>query len=201
MAGPLRVNVADGWYHCMHRGIERRLIFCDDVDCRHFLSLLGDMVDRYRVRVHAYCLLGNHYQAIIQTPDANLSKGMQWLGLSYSSWFNARYNRAGPLFQGRFRSVPVEAGGVDESRLEKFRDVVGIGSAEFIDRMKHAAGVGDRETERRGRLRERVSFEQVCRRRHGHEALRQTAEEGQVTQENLPFGQTNVRCLDPYPCQ
>ncbi len=53
------------------------------------------------------------------------------------------------------------SGNMDESRLEKFRDVVGIGSAEFIENLKRIAGEGFRETERRGRLRERIGFEQV----------------------------------------
>jgi hypothetical protein len=48
--------------------------------------------------------------------------------------------------------------GVEESRLEQFRDIVGIGSSEFIERIKKRAGDGGRETERRGRLRERVVF-------------------------------------------
>ena len=110
MARPLRVNIPDGWYHCMHRGIERREIFTDTREHQYFLSLLGETVERYRFRVHAYCLMQSHYHAMIQTPDANLSDGMQWLGLSYSSWYNARHDRVGPLFQGRFKSVPVEAG-------------------------------------------------------------------------------------------
>ncbi len=62
------------------------------------------------MKVRAWVLMDTHYHALLQTPDANLSEGMQWLGLSYSSWFNARYDRVGPLFQGRFRSVPVEEG-------------------------------------------------------------------------------------------
>ena len=77
MARPLRVNIPDGWYHCMNRGLERRAIFADDRDCRHFVDLLGEIVDRFRVRVHAYCLLGNHYHTIIQTPDANLGNRCQ----------------------------------------------------------------------------------------------------------------------------
>ena len=107
MARPLRVNLPDGWYHCMHRGIERRTIYRNSHDFSHFLELLGQTTERFRFVVHAYCLLDNHYHAIIQTPDANLSQGMQWLGLSYSRWFNARYDRSGPLFQGRFKSVPI----------------------------------------------------------------------------------------------
>ena len=52
---------------------------------------------------------------------------------------------------------------MDESGLETFRDVVGIGSAQFVDRIKSLAGDGERETERRSRLRERVSYEEVVR--------------------------------------
>jgi hypothetical protein len=35
--------------------------------------------ERYGIRIHAYGLMDNHYQAIVQTPEANLSRGMQWL--------------------------------------------------------------------------------------------------------------------------
>ena len=81
MARPLRVNLVDGWYHVMHRGIEGRTIFDTRRDHERFLELLGEVHERYRFVIHAYCLLESHYHAIIQTPDANLSQGMQWLGL------------------------------------------------------------------------------------------------------------------------
>ena len=51
--------------------------------------------------------------------------------------------------------------GVEESRIESLRDSVGIGSEQFKDMLRHIAGEGLRETERRGRLRERVSFDRV----------------------------------------
>jgi putative transposase len=102
---------ADGWYHVFGRGIERRDIFADARDRGHLLELYAQAHERYRFRIHAYALMDNHYHAIIQTPDANLSQGMQWLHGSYSAWFNARHNRVGPLFQGRYRAIPVENGG------------------------------------------------------------------------------------------
>ena len=60
MARPLRINVENGWYHTMSRGIERRKIFLGDDDCRHFLELLGEMLERYATEVHRYVLMGNH---------------------------------------------------------------------------------------------------------------------------------------------
>lgn len=108
MARALRISLHDGWYHVFHRGTERRSIFVDDRDRNHFLNLLAEVHERYRFRIHAVVLMTNHYHAILQTPDANLSVGMQWLHLSYAAWFNARHSRVGPFWQGRFRSVPVE---------------------------------------------------------------------------------------------
>jgi len=50
----------------------------------------------------------NHFHLLIETPEANLSRAMQWLNVSYSVWFNRRHNRAGHLLQGRFKAVVVE---------------------------------------------------------------------------------------------
>ena len=111
MARPLRIDVEGGWYHVMSRGIERRTIFVDDSYCAHFLELLGEMSERFGVEVHAFVLMGNHYHLILHTPAANTSRAMQWLNISYSAWFNARRQRVGHVFQGRFRSTLVDGNG------------------------------------------------------------------------------------------
>jgi len=108
MARPLRVDIEDGWYHVMFRGTERMTLFADDRDREHLLELLERAVERFRIRIHAYALMRNHAHLVVVTPDANLSQAMQWLKLSYSAWFNARHDRVGPLFQGRFKGIPVE---------------------------------------------------------------------------------------------
>ena len=68
------------------------------------------MPERFRVCVHAYALMDNHYHAVVRTPEANLSAAMQWFHGSYSAWYNAKHDRVGPLFQGRYRAIPVENG-------------------------------------------------------------------------------------------
>ena len=111
MARPLRINIPDGWYHVMSRGIEKRDIFTDNRDREHFLELLDKAVTQFGVLLHAYVLMGNHYHLLLQTPAANLSEAMQWLNVSYGIWYNRKHNRVGPLFQGRFKSKPVEENG------------------------------------------------------------------------------------------
>ena len=111
MARQLRLQVADGWYHVTTRGSERREIFKDERDHEHFLELLPELVTRYGVKIHAYVLMGNHYHLLVQTPHANLSRAMQWLNVSYSVWFNRRRELVGPVFQGRYKAVPIDGEG------------------------------------------------------------------------------------------
>ena len=89
----------------------RRGIFTDDRDRERFLELLEGMVGRYGVVLHAYVLMANHYHLLIETPAGNASRALQWLNLSYAAWFNARHRHCGPLFQARFKSIPVDAEG------------------------------------------------------------------------------------------
>ena len=110
MARPLRVNRANGWYHAYARGLNRMDLYADERDRKHFLELLEEMVERYRVQMHAYVLMDNHFHLVVRTPDANLSRSMQWLNLSYAAWFNVRHQRTGPVFQRPFGSVPVQDG-------------------------------------------------------------------------------------------
>jgi putative transposase len=114
MARPLRFDLIEGLYHVTARGIERREIFRDNHDRRHFLELLEQMAARFTVRLHAYVLMGNHYHLLVGTPRANLSAAMQWLGESYAGWFNRRHRRAGHLFQGRFKAIVLEEAAVWE---------------------------------------------------------------------------------------
>jgi REP element-mobilizing transposase RayT len=93
------------------RGDHRQAIFCDGRDEGHFLELLAQMRERFRVQVLAYVLMGNHYHLMVCTPEANLSRAMQWLNVSYSVWFNKRRGEVGHVFQGRFKAMVVEGEG------------------------------------------------------------------------------------------
>ena len=111
MARYLRCNVRDGWYHITTRGVGRREIFGDDRDREHFVKLLGELVGRYDVILHAYVLMENHYHLLIETPYGNASRALQWLNVSYAAWYNARHRRNGQLFQGRYKSIPIQGDG------------------------------------------------------------------------------------------
>ena len=108
MARPLRIERAGAWYHLTARGNERQPTFRDRRDYQHFCQLLAQAVERFRWRLHAYVLMRNHFHLMVETRDPNLSASMQWLGVSYTVWFNRRHTRIGHLFQGRFKSIIVD---------------------------------------------------------------------------------------------
>ena len=77
-----------------------------------FIELLSSLPERFGVRLHGYALMGNHYHLQLESREANLSKALHWLNVSYSVWFNRKYSRVGPLFQRRFKAIlhePTEA--------------------------------------------------------------------------------------------
>lgn len=108
MARPLRVEFVNALYHVTSRGNGRQKIFHDDQDNRKFLELLGRTVERCRWICHAFCLMVNHYHLIIETPEANLSKGMHHLNANYCQAYHKRYGAVGHLFQGRFKAIVVD---------------------------------------------------------------------------------------------
>ena len=109
MARLLRINRARAWYHVTARGNERKPIYRDERDHAHFVELLAHWQERFRLRLHAYVLMPNHYHLLLQTMESNLSRAMQWLNVSYTVWFNRRHQRVGHVLQGRYKALIVEA--------------------------------------------------------------------------------------------
>jgi putative transposase len=73
MARPLRIEFPGAIYHATSRGNAGQAIFLDDDDRRSLLSILERVVSRFRILVHAYCLMDNRFHLLIETQEANLS--------------------------------------------------------------------------------------------------------------------------------
>ena len=108
MARPLRIEFAGAVYHVTSRGNHRAMIYEDDGDRVLFLEVLESVVERFNWLCHAYCLMGNHYHLLIETPEGNLSAGMRHLNQVYTQRYNRAHGVVGHLFQGRFKSVLIE---------------------------------------------------------------------------------------------
>ena len=93
----------------MNRGNAGETLFKSKKDRERFVKCLETAVERFSLKIHTYCLMGNHYHLLVETVEPNLSRAMQWLHVSYAAYFNRKRNRRGHLFQGRFKSILVDA--------------------------------------------------------------------------------------------
>jgi REP element-mobilizing transposase RayT len=109
MARPLRIEYPGAFYHIINRGNAGEAIYADDSDRRKFLEYLERVVERFTISIHAYCLMTTHYHLIVETPNANISSAIQWLNVSYVTYHNRKHHRHGHLFQGRFKSILINA--------------------------------------------------------------------------------------------
>jgi putative transposase len=111
MPRPPRLFTPGALYHITARGNRKQPIFLTDNDRELFLTLLGRIFAQLNLRCHAYCLLQNHYHLVAESPDENLSAGLQRLNGRYAQAFNTRYDLTGHVFQGRFHAVVVARDG------------------------------------------------------------------------------------------
>ena len=101
MARRPRLDMA-GFHHIVNRGVARDNIYrCYK---EKYLKILCKAYKTYKVNVHDYCLMDNHYHLLIETTSENLSLFMRQINSNYAIYFNKRYRRTGHLWQGRYKS-------------------------------------------------------------------------------------------------
>ena len=91
----------------MNRGARREPAFTDADHCIVFLDLLGEVVRRFELEVHAYALMPNHFHLLVRSVRGNLSRCMQQLLGRYTQALNLKHGWAGPVFRGRFKNQVV----------------------------------------------------------------------------------------------
>jgi REP element-mobilizing transposase RayT len=103
-----RVKSATDIYHVMLRGINQTQLFYDDEDRHVFMDRLRRYKDKCEFAIYAYCLMGNHVHLLVKEGAIDMSIIIKKLTLSYSHWFNIKYDRSGFLFHGRYKREAVE---------------------------------------------------------------------------------------------
>lgn len=137
MARKIRIEYAGAFYHVLNRGNYRDWIFKSDGARKSFLQCLVETCEAQGWRVHAWCLMVNHYHLLIETPEPNLVVGMKWLQSTFANRFNRFRAENGHVFQGRYKAIlldgdaigpvchyihlnPVRAGLVGVGRLQEY---------------------------------------------------------------------------------
>lgn len=108
MSRPVRIEFPGATYHVTSRGVVGRTVFSSDDDRKLFFNALAMVVERFGWLLHSYVLMDDHYHLVIETPHANLSRGMRQLNGVYTQCVNRAHKEVGPVFKGRFKSILVE---------------------------------------------------------------------------------------------
>ncbi|MEY2632610.1 MAG: transposase [Pseudomonadota bacterium] len=95
--------------HLIQRGNNRQACFFAEEDYRFYLEWLSEYAGKTGCRVHAYVLMTNHVHLLISADEAAAPGAlMKALGQRYVQYVNRVYRRSGTLWEGRFRSSPVQ---------------------------------------------------------------------------------------------
>ena len=97
-----------GYYHVLLRGIGRQNIFEDDEDNKRFIETMLRYKQELKFEINAYCLMGNHVHILLKDRQEQLDLIMKKIAGSYAYYYNTKYDRAGHLFQDRYKSEAVE---------------------------------------------------------------------------------------------
>lgn len=110
MPRKLRLKYPGACYHIINRGNYRRSVFELKGAAEAFERTLFEACEAYGWRLHAFMVMSNHYHLAVETAEANLSAGMQWLQGTWANRFNRYHGKTGRPFQGRFKGIHVEPG-------------------------------------------------------------------------------------------
>jgi putative transposase len=112
MGRALRITAGGLVYHALNRASRRAALFEGPGDYAAFARLLVEAQAERPVRLLAYCLMPNHWHLVLWPQhNRDLSRFVSWVTLTHTQRWHARRGTAGSghLYQGRFKSFPVEA--------------------------------------------------------------------------------------------
>src|SRR3954454_17104921 len=111
MPRPLRIIEDDGVYHVLNRRAGKLPLFENDADYEAFEKVMDETFQFVPMRVLAYCLMPNHWHQVLwPVKGRDLSAYMQRLTVTHMRRWHAHHGTTGtgPLYQGRFKSFPVQ---------------------------------------------------------------------------------------------
>ena len=103
-----RKRSESGYMHIVVRGIGKQILFENETDYNHYRIKLENYCLETGVKVSAFCLMDNHVHLLVKGEMESIALLMKKIGVSYSGYYNKKYNRTGHLFQDRYLSEPVE---------------------------------------------------------------------------------------------
>ena len=133
------------WYRVSNTGYNHQLLFYNNNHRRAFLALLSRISDEFSIEIHAYCLMDNRYELLIQSEEQELSVAISDLNSAYSQQLNEFTGRHGEVFAGVSIVIPVHESDI----IEVSRDIhqtpvrsTGLYQAEYYRWSSYQAYIG-----------------------------------------------------------
>lgn len=104
-----RIIDSAGYYHIIHRGNEKRVIFHDEDDYRKYLTLLSEAKGLFGFSLFHYVLMPNHIHLLLRPNNNHLSRAMHAIHMNYSRYRKKRYKTVGHIWQGPFKSLHINS--------------------------------------------------------------------------------------------
>lgn len=105
-----RIQLPDMLYHVVTRGNNKQNLFLEAADFIFYLDLLFRFKTKYNILLFHFVLMTNHVHLMVQpTEDATLAKLMKRVNQSYTRYYQKRYHTTGHVWQGRYKSIPIES--------------------------------------------------------------------------------------------
>lgn len=104
-----RLVAADVPLHIIQRGNNKQSCFFSMSDYLVYLDMLKSAASKSDCQVHAYVLMSNHVHLLVSPLHALAAADMmKALGERYVQYVNRNYGRVGTLWEGRYKSCPVQ---------------------------------------------------------------------------------------------
>lgn len=155
----VKIDIDDTYYHIYNRGVNKRVIFKQDLDYQVFFSLLkrhlatliqkdanGREYPNYSqdIELLAVCLMPNHFHLLCyQYQQGAMTRLLRSVCTAYTMYFNKKYKRVGHLFQDKFKASMID----NDAYLQHITRYIHLNSLAAKDYSSLPYYLGDRQAD------------------------------------------------------
>ena len=108
MPRPPRIIQTERPYHLTCQTNNRSFRFHQRAVKKILLKVINHVIKRYKLKIHHFTIMSNHYHLVASATEENLHRAMQYLNARVAEQFNKLTGRSGHLWGGRYKSCIID---------------------------------------------------------------------------------------------